>query len=47
MPTVHLFFIQNDLPLKLAVFSDWGPIVDRPYKPLNDTFEYLLNKRKE
>lgn len=39
--------MQSDLPLRLAVISDWGPIIDRPYKPLNDTLDYLLAQRQK
>ena len=38
--------IQNDLPLRLAIISDWGPIITKPYKPLNDTLDYILSQRK-
>ena len=37
---------QTDLSLRLAVISDWGPIIDRPYKPLNDTLDYILSQRQ-
>lgn len=38
---------KTDLPLRFAVISDWGPIIVKPYKPLNDTLDYLLAKRKQ
>lgn len=37
--------IKQDLPLRFAVISDWGPILEKPYKPLNDTLDYILDKR--
>ena len=30
----------------MAVISDWGPIIIKPYKPLNDTLDYILAQRQ-
>ena len=34
------------MPFRLAVTSDWGPIIVKSYKPLNDTFDYILAQRQ-
>lgn len=34
------------MPFRFAVTSDWGPVIVKPYKPLNDTLDYLLAQRQ-
>jgi len=37
--------MQKDYPFRVAVIADWGPIIVKPYKPLNNTLDYILKQR--